>query len=66
MRFLTILLFVLFCHIQAFSASGVWISLSGDVEPVMNDFVRRAIAQAKQENPDYILFEINNIKDLVV
>ena len=59
MRYLFTLLLAFFLHLQAFAASGVWISLSGDVEPVMNDFVRRAISQARQENPDYILFEIN-------
>ena len=38
---------------------AVWIKLEGDVEPSMYDFCARAIADALQENPDYIVFEIN-------
>ena len=33
---------------------AVWIKLEGDVEPSMYDFCARAIADALQENPDYI------------
>ena len=38
---------------------AVWIKLEGDVEPSMFDFCARAIDDALQENPDYIVFEIN-------
>ena len=38
---------------------AVWIKLEGDVEPSMYDFCARAIDDALQENPDYIIFEIN-------
>ncbi len=38
---------------------AVWIKLDGDVEPSMYDFCARAIDDALQENPDYIVFEIN-------
>ena len=38
---------------------AVWIKLEGDVEPSMYDFCARAIADALQEKPDYIVFEIN-------
>ena len=38
---------------------AVWIKLEGDVEPSMYDFCARAISDALQENPDYIVFEIN-------
>ena len=38
---------------------AVWIKLEGDVEPSMYDFCARAIDDALQENPDYIVFEIN-------
>jgi len=38
---------------------AVWIKLEGDVEPSMYDFCARAIGEALDENPDYIVFEIN-------
>ena len=57
-HFLSLFLIFIFAF-QAFGKTGVWISLEGDVEPTMNDFLRRAIAEAKETNPDYILFEIN-------
>ena len=38
---------------------AVWIKLEGDVEPSMYDFCARAIDEALQEKPDYIIFEIN-------
>ncbi len=38
---------------------AVWIKLEGDVEPGMYDFCARAIGEAMQKNPDYIIFEIN-------
>ena len=38
---------------------AVWIKLEGDVEPSMFEFCARAIDNALQENPDYIVFEIN-------
>lgn len=39
--------------------NAVWIKLEGDVEPTMYDFCARAIGEAMQKNPDYIIFEIN-------
>lgn len=59
MRFFVTFFLILFLQLGAFAKSGVWVSLSGDVDPVMKDFVQRAIAEAKQKSPDYILFEIN-------
>ncbi len=59
MRLLFALFFSLCFWTNAFSVTGVWISLEGDVEPSMNVFVRRAIVEAKEHHPDYILFEIN-------
>ena len=41
------------------SKQAVWIKLEGDVEPGMYDFCARAIGEAMQKNPDYIIFEIN-------
>lgn len=38
---------------------AVWIKLEGDVDPSMYDFCARAIGEALEENPDYIVFEIN-------
>lgn len=39
--------------------NAVWIKLEGDVEPSMYDFCARAIGEAMEKNPDYIIFEIN-------
>ncbi|MCF0215152.1 MAG: ATP-dependent Clp protease proteolytic subunit [Fibrobacteraceae bacterium] len=39
--------------------SAVWIKLEGDVEPSMYEFCARAIGEAKEKHPDYIVFEIN-------
>jgi membrane-bound serine protease (ClpP class) len=36
-----------------------WITLEGDVDPGMSDYVRRAIAEATSKKPDLIVFEIN-------
>lgn len=38
---------------------AVWIKLEGDVEPAMYEFCARAIGEAMEEKPDYIVFEIN-------
>lgn len=38
---------------------AVWIKLEGDVEPAMYEFCARAIGEAMESNPDYIIFEIN-------
>ncbi|GHV16648.1 hypothetical protein AGMMS49938_16850 [Fibrobacterales bacterium] len=38
---------------------AAWIKLEGDVDPGMNDYARRAIAEASSKNPDLIVFEIN-------
>lgn len=38
---------------------AVWIKLEGDVEPTMYDFCARAIGEAIEQKPDYIVFEIN-------
>ena len=39
--------------------TAVWITLDGDVDPGMNNYARRAIADAMKTNPDYIIFEVN-------
>lgn len=41
------------------SKKAVWIKLEGDVEPTMYDFCARAIGEALDKKPDYIIFEIN-------
>ncbi len=41
------------------SKSAAWITLEGDVDPGMNDYTRRAIAEALLQKPDYIIFEVN-------
>ena len=38
---------------------AVWIKLEGDVDPAMYEFCARAIGEALEKNPDYIVFEIN-------
>ena len=44
---------------QETALRAVTITLEGDVDPGMNDYVRRAIAEAKAQSPDLIIFEIN-------
>ena len=39
--------------------TAAWITLEGDVDPGMNDYTQRAIAEALAKNPDMIVFEIN-------
>ncbi|GBU24233.1 hypothetical protein R83H12_00861 [Fibrobacteria bacterium R8-3-H12] len=39
--------------------TAAWITLEGDVDPGMNDYARRAIAQAVSKKPDLIVFEVN-------
>lgn len=39
--------------------SAVWINLEGDVDPGMYDYAARAIGEAVQKNPEYIIFDIN-------
>ncbi len=38
---------------------AVWIKLEGDVDPAMYEFCARAIGEALDKKPDYIVFEIN-------
>ena len=38
---------------------AVWIKLEGDVAPSMYDFCARAIGEALEKKPNYIIFEIN-------
>ena len=38
---------------------AVWIKLEGDVDPTMYEFCARAIGEALEKKPDYIIFEIN-------
>ena len=38
---------------------AVWIKLEGDVDPTMYEFCARAIGEALEKKPDYIVFEIN-------
>jgi len=39
--------------------TAAWITLEGDVDPGMNDYTRRAIAEAVSKKPDLIVFEVN-------
>jgi membrane-bound serine protease (ClpP class) len=39
--------------------TAAWITLEGDVDPGMNDYARRAIAEAVARKPDLIVFEVN-------
>jgi len=60
MKFLFLLLFFFaFAFASDTTKSAVWIPSEGDVAPEMNDFVRRAIAEAEKQKPDYIIFEVN-------
>jgi len=62
-RFFTL---ILISSIFAFAAgaetegkTAAWITLEGDVDPGMNDYARRAIAEAVARKPDLIVFEVN-------
>ncbi|MCL2260952.1 MAG: ATP-dependent Clp protease proteolytic subunit [Fibromonadales bacterium] len=39
---------------------AAWITLDGDVDPGMNDYISRAIADAVSKKPDLIVFEVNS------
>jgi len=59
------LIFILISVIFAFAGTetegktAAWITLEGDVDPGMNDYARRAIAEAVARKPDLIVFEVN-------
>jgi len=59
------LIFILISTIFAFAGTetegktAAWITLEGDVDPGMNDYARRAIAEAVARKPDLIVFEVN-------
>jgi len=59
------LIFILISAIFAFAGTetegktAAWITLEGDVDPGMNDYARRAIAEAVARKPDLIVFEVN-------
>jgi membrane-bound serine protease (ClpP class) len=44
---------------KALKKQAVWIKLEGDVDPAMYEFCARAIGEAIEKKPDYIVFEIN-------
>jgi membrane-bound serine protease (ClpP class) len=46
-------------EISAPKKQAVWIKLEGDVDPAMYEFCARAIGEAIEKKPDYIVFEIN-------
>ena len=46
-------------EISAPKKQAVWIKLEGDVDPAMYEFCARAIGEALEKKPDYIVFEIN-------
>ena len=46
-------------EIKAPKKQAVWIKLEGDVDPAMYEFCARAIGEALEKKPDYIVFEIN-------
>ena len=60
---LRIILSIFFSFSLALAAedgkTAAWITLDGDVDPGMNDYIGRAIAEAVAKNPDLIVFEIN-------
>lgn len=60
MKKIFLFLFVLIAWIGISPAkTAAWITLEGDVDPGMYDYAARAIGEAVQRNPDYIVFEIN-------
>ncbi|MCL2282383.1 MAG: hypothetical protein FWC26_03605, partial [Fibromonadales bacterium] len=56
---LPILILASFALAEGESKIAAWITLEGDVDPGMNDYARRAIAEASAKKPDLIIFEIN-------
>ena len=59
-HYIQILLLTIFACIGFASAkTAAWITLEGDVDPGMYDYTARAIGEAVQKNPDYIIFDIN-------
>jgi len=48
-----------FANPETEGKTAAWIILEGDVDSGMNDYVRRAIAQAVSRKPDLIVFEVN-------
>ena len=59
-HYIQILLLTIFaCTVFASAKTAVWITLEGDVDPGMYDYTARAIGEAAQKNPDYIIFDIN-------
>lgn len=44
---------------SALAKTAAWISLEGDVDPGMYDYAARAIHEAVEKRPDYIIFDIN-------
>jgi len=61
-RFLTLILIsaiFAFANSEAEGKTAAWITLEGDVDPGMNDYARRAIAEAVSRKPDLIVFEVN-------
>ncbi len=53
-------LFTLFCFcVSVHAKSAAWITLEGDVDPGMYEYTARAIGEAVEKNPDYIVFDIN-------
>lgn len=45
--------------------TAAWITLEGQVDQGMADYTKRAIAQATEQKPDYIIFEINTFGGLL-
>ena len=44
-------------EISAPKKQAVWIKLEGDVDPAMYEFCARAIGEAIEKKPDYIVFD---------
>lgn len=59
-NFVQIILCSLFtCLSFSWGKTAAWITLEGDVDPGMYEYTARAIGDAVQKNPDYIIFDIN-------
>ena len=59
-HYIQILILTIFaCTVFASAKTAAWITLEGDVDPGMYDYTARAIGEAVQKNPDYIIFDIN-------
>ncbi|MCL2102141.1 MAG: ATP-dependent Clp protease proteolytic subunit [Fibromonadales bacterium] len=58
-KFLLAVFFLVSFAFASESKTAAWITIDGDIDGGMSDYVSRAIAEAVSKNPDLIVFEVN-------